>query len=128
LPDEGLGGERSTGAGKFQSICIQEDNLPMPDSYSYFMNLSLVSPKDQQEMNQANFYRLIRRGGRRTAKDGQLKLTNMIQEGAVFEQELEGRLIDISPQANNSYLRNGKAFSIPLHKNFETLWNTNNIN
>lgn len=114
LSYNGIGGERSSGYGAIEAIetieslptCFEENNS------TYQMTLSKVVPK-AEEMKLLCYYTHSIRGGRETTK-GTLKSVAMLNEGAIVQKDIQGRLVDISVEENRSYLRYGKAFCIGL--------------
>ena len=114
LPTEGVGGERSSGCGLFESISFDEDFSLISDS-SLQATLSLYNPKEKDEMNAWNAWQTIQRGGRRTYEHGNLKYVNMLREGSVFNSTVEGNIVDISSEKGKGiYKRYGKAFCVPV--------------
>ena len=133
LADEGVGGERSTGKGRFESVEVERlpDELQnLPDSSDLFLSLSMLSPRDQAEFNQLEAYDLTLRGawtlGNDDEDDGDTKANRtrefhrkqvrLVQEGALLSEEVRGRIVDVSPDNNPSHpiYRNGTAFTIPI--------------
>lgn len=126
LPDVGLGGERSVGCGRFEGISIKENftfNIADPWQASAKASFSLIFPKTSNEVKQMKYYQTKWRGGRNLGKssdqeNNRLKIINMMLEGALCNPEVKGEIKDISPEGNSSYLRYGKAFLLPIHKNW----------
>lgn len=121
LADTGIGGKRSCGSGQFDTPYTKDykNDFIKDNGSDRWMSLSLFHPKDNSEFNSAEYYRVIKRGGMPLGKDINLKLTNMIEEGAIFKSsESKGKLIDISLDEDNSRLRNGSSIFIPVPKNF----------
>ncbi len=150
MGDEGLGGERSNGKGRYNGITVLPGHRPIGNAtgnatgtsqYKYTMGLSLVSPS-LQELPHATLYDIEKRGGRpfggddgsdQGGDDGseggtdatnrntrrRLKTVYLLREGAVYAQAPAGQLLNIAPFATDTpFLRNGKAFCIPLHPNY----------
>lgn len=122
LPKEGIGGERTTGCGIFSDL-IKKDFSIQSESAN-LVTLSLVNPKSKDEFAAFQQYDIIRRGGRRlgvalpNTSGSFLKRINMILEGAVINQKVDGRIQDITPDEYLSgdtfiYLRSGIGFSLP---------------
>lgn len=121
LPHEGIGGQRSTGCGQVLNVEIEEVSIFNDLNGEYKMTLSKVIPTtaDLSLMGNNSFYQTNVRGGRiiDNAKNIRLKQVRMIDEGAVFEQPVEGTVADLRPEGGQrSYLRYGKAFLINLPK------------
>jgi CRISPR-associated protein Csm4 len=121
LADEGLGGDRSSGKGKFEDICFRDIELSFKSENSIFLNLSIFNPKDQDEFDKCIYYELIKRGGGSLGEEGNKdhhrKQVRMITEGSIIKGEVKGRLVDVSPFVNfyqHKIYRNGKAFLIPI--------------
>lgn len=121
LADEGLGGDRSAGKGKFDDIIFREVDLSFGTGSKVYLNLSTLNPKDQEEFDKCIYYDLIKRGGGSLGeegnKDNHRKQVRMIAEGSILTGEVKGRIVDISPSVNyyhHKIYRNGKAFLIPI--------------
>ncbi len=114
LPTEGIGGERSSGSGLFEKISIN-DEFELKLESEMKATLSLYTPKEEKEMEVWNAWQTIQRGGRRTYEHGNLKYINMLREGSVFNNSVEGHISDISEGSGRGiYKRYGKAFCIPV--------------
>ena len=127
LADEGVGGERSTGKGHFEKIIESEIKIESSPNQTQLL-LSLFNPKTQEEFDSFERYEIIVRGGGSVSFDSdddsfeeeikpyRKKQVRMISEGAVLNNQVDGRLVDVSPEmgADHKYYRNGKSFTIPL--------------
>ena len=122
LADEGIGGERSTGKGRIESIkvCEPDPILCQPVSKSkYHLLLSMLAPR-KNEVDSLLQYDLITRGAWTLGKNGagprHRKQVRLIREGALLSKQVRGRLLDISPDNNKSHpiYRSGVGFSLPL--------------
>jgi CRISPR-associated protein Csm4 len=113
---EGIGGERSTGCGHITEVTMEnfEINLHTP----CLGLLSLLFPKDEDELNSVAAYKTFTRGGRRVPLQGSLKRVKMIAEGAVCTKPVSGRIIPLLNGLDYNFRRSGKAFTIPIHQNF----------
>ncbi len=122
ITDTGLGGELSVGCGKIEKIELSSFIEPINNDNKYFLTLSLTAPRVKEQAFYS-YYDLISRGGRNIGYGNKyLQTTRFICEGSIVNSnQIEGDIIDISPKngSNIPYLRNGKAFVIPLHKNYE---------
>jgi len=121
LQYNGVGGERSSGYGKIESVETME-NIPeifqdKTDSSNY-LSLSKIVPKNQEELKFFKAYAHSIRGGRQTHDVGILKTILMINEGAILTGAVTGKLVDISPDKSGNYLRYGKAFLLTLPETF----------
>lgn len=115
LPDTGLGGDRSTGCGLLEAISFDE-SFALNLQAKMLASLSLINPNGTEEAQKLYRYRTQLRGGRRTATDRYpLQFVRMVSEGALLAGKIEGRIPDVSPPNSTlPYLRNGKAFLVPV--------------
>ncbi len=125
LGDEGIGGERSSGAGQFevesgeisdwqQLIKFDQGNL-----YS-LISLFWENPLDPDLLAQESSYELLRRGGwissSPSGNQRRRKSVQMFAEGSVFPVKPKGKLADVTPehfQAHSVY-RSGISLSLPI--------------
>lgn len=128
LADEGIGGERSTGKGHFEKIIKENIEFESNGNSEKQLLLSLFNPKNQDEFNAVEQYEIIVRGGGSISFDSEnedeeeqikpyrKKQVRMFAEGAIFNKNVEGRLVDVSPDKKDEhkYFRNGKSFTIPI--------------
>lgn len=130
LADEGIGGQRSTGKGQFEGIIETKVELMSSSKAQKYLLLSLSNPASQDEFDVLEKYEILIRGGGSVSietededqenkpdySDYRKKQVRMIAEGAVMHKDINGRLVDISPNkgADHNYYRNGKSFTIPL--------------
>ncbi len=131
LADEGVGGERSTGKGRFESV--QLENLPdelqnRTDRSNLFLSLSMLSPRNQEEFDHLEAYDLTLRGAWTLGQDYEedtekniprefhRKQVRLVHEGALLSAHVRGRVVDVSPDKNifHPIYRNGTAFTIPI--------------
>lgn len=140
LADTGIGGRISLGCGQLKGVEIQSKSFEVnPEiAHSEFVaNISLLSPASKEEIPNLKTYTTITRGGRRVGggeedpdeeqinHNGEqipniLKRLKMLEEGAIIHQSVVGKVQDISPKADKSFLRYGKAFQIPIHQSILT--------
>jgi len=138
IKDEGLGGERSNGAGLFKKVIIEEisdvmdlatennNNSNNSDSDKNdlknmkWMTLSTTIPKNEEEFKKIISYQLMRIGGYVYSSSNYSSLTKAkkyiyaIKEGAMIEEEIEGEIVDIHPKGyDHEVLVNGKPILIP---------------
>lgn len=121
LADEGLGGDRSAGKGKFEDIIISDFQIELPDKSKLYLNLSMFNPQNKDEFENCFTYDLIKRGGGDLGSEGNeehhRKQVRMIVEGSILRNKVQGRILDVSPFINfytHKIYRNGKAFLIPI--------------
>ena len=111
----GIGGERSTGAGHIQAIERQPfgEFIQQDEQAAYRMALSLTVPRDDDEWHAFQLYQAKKRGGRCVSgHDGRLPVMQMLQEGAIQQQAINGRAVELAKQQ----LRGGFNLSLPLPK------------
>ncbi|MBL1215637.1 MAG: type III-A CRISPR-associated RAMP protein Csm4 [Ignavibacteriae bacterium] len=130
LVNEGIGGERSAGKGLFEDLVESEIKINLNEPAKTQMLISIFNPKTQNEFDSLSYYEVIIRGGGSIGLDTEKdedelkpeyskyrkKQVRMIAEGAVANSNLEGRLVNVTPEdgSNHQVFRNGKAFTIPL--------------
>jgi CRISPR-associated protein Csm4 len=130
LADEGIGGERSSGKGHIDKVIIGDDiEFPEVSNPKSYFTISLTNPMNQQEFDNITKYNIIIRGGGSVTLDDEnesygydttpfrKKQVRMILEGALVNNMIQGRLVDISPDVNNyghKFYRNGKCFLLPI--------------
>jgi CRISPR-associated protein Csm4 len=127
IKDEGLGGERSSGAGLFRDIIIEDvisndlkELFDKKDEINTRMTLSTTIPKDESEFEKIISYQLMKISGYVYSSSNYSSLTKAkkyiyaIKEGAIVEGEIKGDIVDISPKNHNhEVLVNGKPILIP---------------
>jgi|Deesub1362A_J573_1020465.scaffolds.fasta_scaffold01616_9 CRISPR-associated protein Csm4 len=105
LIDEGIGGKRSQGSGKFKEVKYSDVELKVKgDKYS--INLSLLFP-GKTDLQSAIAYELILRGGFITSKRGTQylkKSVRMMKEGSVFKGVPQGSLPKVSDEKSEKAL------------------------
>ncbi|WP_039765739.1 type III-A CRISPR-associated RAMP protein Csm4 [Caldicellulosiruptor sp. F32] len=119
LGDEGLGGDRTCGLGSFKVDF--KDDVPQfkSDKSKYYMSLSLVNPKDEDEIKSVVFYEILTRSGYVYSKAGlgiKRKTVSVFGEGAVFSSKICGRVVDVTPEKflSHKVYCFGLAFLVPL--------------
>jgi CRISPR-associated protein Csm4 len=118
----GIGGERNT-MGALESFKIIEDwKIDMKEqSTTHAATVSLVNPASESDLSNS-YYRFLLRGGRRLGRDidstssSSLKSVRLITEGSVLQLNTEGTLVNISPNGNAKFLRNGMPLYLPVKK------------
>ena len=104
LADEGIGGKRTGGLGKFKSFEISEANIlnmSLKDKGKYYLSLSTVYP-DKKEIDYLLNYELEKKSGYIYSVGGvpmRKKTIRTISEGAIFKNNIDGMVVDISPDS-----------------------------
>lgn len=118
LAAEGIGGERSAGCGRFERVALDDWATVQPSKDDQAVALSLVLPTvaDRQQLVA---YRLITRGGRNIGteyrRENTLQRIKMLAEGSVFQQPVEGCLIQLQQQPEQPvHWRSGKSLTLPF--------------
>lgn len=123
LEDEGIGGKRTWGLGRFEHEWV-DFSMKTPSESNAFVTLSLVFPSD---LNSICYWKPIIRGGW-TLKDKQIRKPRIIMasEGSVFRKKDEGILLDLDDEIENfsknvghKVFANGKSFLIPMVMRYE---------
>lgn len=124
IQDEGLGGERTTGAGLFENIeicgcCSFENYIKLNSDKKYFMSLSLTLPKNNDEFKKCEAYQLIERRGYiycATQTTKRKKSIMMLSEGSIFSDKVEGKIVNVAPKnSKHEVIKFGKFFGIPIN-------------
>jgi CRISPR-associated protein Csm4 len=127
LGDEGMGGERSSGAGRFRILCWKD----LPSQWAEVVNFkaanhySLISlfwekpPLPPDLLGPSARYGLQERGGWICSPAGhQLRRqrVRMFTEGSVFSKKPDGQLAKVTPPQFKAHdvFRSGIAFSLPV--------------
>lgn len=127
LGEEGIGGERSSGAGRFEvkywGDLPQEwqelVNKPQDNQYHCLMSLWWQESLPENWNHQAR-YELIERGGwvgsPFSGRQAKRKKVRMFTEGSVFRHSPQGQLVDVTPSdfKRHKIYRNGIALSLPI--------------
>lgn len=138
LGDEGLGGERSSGAGQFTFKWLERSQLTQTwqkiltsPSLTHYTLISLfwelpISKnllETDDSLKQNSSYELFKRGGWISSPSGRQLLRKSIQmfsEGSVFSSKPLGKLVDVTPENFEQYLhfhkvyRSGISLSLPI--------------
>lgn len=117
LGDEGIGGEKTYGFGMFQ-VSFQEYSIPSFDNQSFYLNLSLTNPLEE-ELESILYYSIKTRKGYMYSPyvSGVTQPeVNVIEEGSVFKKELRGRILDVTPKNFNKHkiYKYFRSFCIPI--------------
>ncbi len=126
LGEEGLGGERSSGAGRFEpswhDLNQQWQKLIDFKAKNAQSLISLYWDKELVDLDKSS-YELQERGGWITssAKNQRRKKVIMFAEGSVFQNKPTGKLADVTPYDSNGnklslhkVYRSGIALSLPI--------------
>ncbi|WPX08755.1 type III-A CRISPR-associated RAMP protein Csm4 [Anaerocellum danielii] len=119
LGDEGLGGDRTCGLGSFK-VDFKDDVPEFKNIQSgYYMSLSIINPKDEDEIKSVVFYEILTRSGYIYSKAGlgiKRKTVSVFGEGTVFSNKIQGRVVDVTPEKFSSHRVYcfGLAFLVPL--------------
>lgn len=115
----GIGGEKNN-TGRTMGLPVFDESFSIAfisnnASFSNgFTNISLLNPKDEEELQNVSYNQTFLRGGRETGSRA-YKVIRMIKEGALLQQEVEGRAVEIGTDRNGiPALRNGICFSLPI--------------
>ena len=113
LGDEGIGGERSCGAGHFTDYETLDFDWDLSGPYQ--TNLALLSPQAEELSKIVSYESLIRGGSFLTGEnsDRQRKMSvRMILEGSVFRGEMHGRLVEVAQKDGKPVYQNGLNFGL----------------
>jgi len=126
LGDEGLGGERSSGAGRFKIAAWEELSQAWQDvvSFDKGTHYSLMSVFWKKSLP-ADFikessYDFLERGGwigsTFSGKQQRRKKVRMFAEGSIFKMQPMGMLANVTPHRFNRHqiYRNGLSLSLPI--------------
>ena len=121
LGEEGLGGERSSGAGRFEIEWLElpENWQSIVDfsagNYHTLMSLFWDIPIKPEFLNNAS-YEIQERGGWIAENQLRRKMVRMFSEGSVFLLPPEGKLVDVTPQTFKKHriYRSGISLSLPI--------------
>lgn len=119
MADEGVGGQRSSGRGQFKTVEVIDVDIADYPNASWYIGLSPISPSDDREFHDGlQYYELFVRGGGSLGLKGDPDKHRLqarfVKEGALLHQDIQGRIVDVSPDQDKSVLRYGMNFSIPL--------------
>ncbi|OCR00146.1 type III-A CRISPR-associated RAMP protein Csm4 [Oscillatoriales cyanobacterium USR001] len=140
LGSEGIGGERSSGAGQFKVENVESSELTpewekvvkfdkgnFHSLISLFWENPLASDLLDKEgkLKQESSYELLRRGGwissSPSGSQRRRKSIQMFAEGSVFPDKPMGKLADVTPNgfSSHSVYRSGISLSLPIKAKFE---------
>lgn len=125
LGEEGIGGERSSGAGRFEIKCL--DLLDLPEIWDKVINykhgkfhtlMSLfwdysISP----DFLKNSSYEIQERGGWIVESQTRRKMVRMFSEGSVFTSSLPGKLVNVTPEqfTKHQIYRSGISLTLPIN-------------
>ncbi|BAZ31434.1 Csm4 family CRISPR-associated RAMP protein [Cylindrospermum sp. NIES-4074] len=121
LGEEGIGGERSSGAGRFKA---EWEELPenwqqvvnfQDGTYHTLMSLFWDFPIKPDFLDNAS-YEIQERGGWISENQQRRKMVRMFSEGSVFLPSPQGKLVDVTPKGFNKHriYRSGISLSLPI--------------
>ncbi|AFY44836.1 type III-A CRISPR-associated RAMP protein Csm4 [Nostoc sp. PCC 7107] len=121
LGEEGLGGERSSGAGRFQAEWLElpkdwQDVVNFSEgNHHTIMSLFWDSPITTDFLDNAS-YDIQERGGWIAESQLRRKMVRMFSEGSVFLAPPQGKLVDVTPKGFNKHriYRSGISLSLPI--------------
>ncbi|NEQ34754.1 MAG: type III-A CRISPR-associated RAMP protein Csm4, partial [Leptolyngbya sp. SIO4C5] len=127
LGEEGLGGERSSGAGRFTILSWESlppeweaiINFQSGDHYS-LVSLFWDDSVSLDWLGESARYTLQERGGwiasPYSGRQLRRQMICMFEEGSVFPHSPQGQLADVTPEGFNKHTiyRNGIAMSLPV--------------
>ncbi len=114
LGEQGIGGDRSSGYGRFRPEFFNWEP-PSIDSPRSYVSLSLVNPAPEETRSLVSYSLLDRGGWIESLAPGparRKKRVAMLSEGSVFNGKVGGRMLDVTPDGWDSHrvFRYGKAF------------------
>lgn len=118
LGEEGLGGERSSGAGRFQI-----EWLELPETWQKVVEFSgtsayhyLISLFWNDEASNLISYEIQERGGWLFESNIRRKTVRMFGEGSVFAEVPQGKLVNVTPTdfKTHKIYRSGISLSLPI--------------
>ncbi|QLE58530.1 type III-A CRISPR-associated RAMP protein Csm4 [Nostoc sp. TCL26-01] len=138
LGEEGLGGERSSGAGRFKPDWVDEEDREFEKDWKSILEPSEVNkPKyclislywqsalPDELLDQSDAYEIQERGGwigsPFSGRQLRRQSLRMFTEGSVFPFSPHGELADVTPKEFNNYpdthkiYRSGISFSLPIN-------------
>ena len=121
LTTNGLGAEKST-IGLIRNWEKENFDFKITDpSDTQYLSLSVFYPSETETEHILAAKDILRGGRVIGGTNKRLKVVRMLTEGSLFDKKITGNIIGIEPDNWNGipYLRFGKAFLIPLNKNFE---------
>jgi CRISPR-associated protein Csm4 len=130
LGEEGIGGERSSGAGQFTATWLDIEDASDPSLKQWREVLqfdrgnhhALLSLFWEETLNRALLgatarYTLKERGGWVVGPQVRRRMVRMFSEGSVFPVEPRGCLADVTPESfrrNHNIYRSGVSLSLPI--------------
>ena len=117
LQDEGIGGKRTWGLGKFE---MEKDKIKIREKGDCYITLSLTHPKDLENVI---YWKPVVRGGWINTRNATLRKPKIIMasEGSVFRSADEGELVnlnttytDLPSIVGHDVWVNGKSFLIRM--------------
>jgi CRISPR-associated protein Csm4 len=121
LGEEGIGGERSSGAGRFEGQWLDlEDNWQKLVNFQAgechtILSLFWDFPINSDFLNNAS-YEIKERGGWIDGNQQRRQMVRMFSEGSVFRTLPKGMLVDVTPRdfKKHTIYRSGISLSLPI--------------
>ncbi|MBW4615248.1 MAG: type III-A CRISPR-associated RAMP protein Csm4 [Desmonostoc vinosum HA7617-LM4] len=120
LGEEGIGGERSSGAGRFQLEWLElpetwQQVVNSDGTHHTLMSLFWESSIPDEFLNNA-CYEIQERGGWIAESQLRRQMVRMFSEGSVFLTSPQGKLINVTPHNFNKHniYRSGISLSLPI--------------
>jgi len=117
LQDEGIGGKRTWGLGKFE---IKEDEIQIKDRGDFYTTLSLTYPSN---LDNVAYWKPVVRGGWINTPKATLRRpkVTMASEGSIFKDAEEGEVVNLSvaysdlpSKTGHDVYLNGKSFLVRM--------------
>ena len=134
LGEQGIGGERTSGAGQFEAEWLDlpdiwQSVINLPNAKQHHCLLSMFwdnDPSILEELiinNPTSSYEIQERGGWFSQSNIRRKMVRMFAEGSVFPKEPRGKLANVTPnefKAHKIY-RSGICLSLPIKAETQSL-------
>jgi CRISPR-associated protein Csm4 len=122
LGEEGLGGERSSGAGRFKLNWCDlpadwHDLINFKQGNSHTILSLYWDSNIKSEDLETSSYEIIERGGWIAENQLRRKMVRMFKEGSVFPNQPQGKLANVTPKdfkGNYKIYRSGISLSLPI--------------
>lgn len=125
LGEEGLGGERSSGAGRFQIEWLElpetwQKVVEFSEESAYHYLISLFWDNEASNLERLitkqSSYEIQERGGWLFESNIRRKMVRMFGEGSVFPELPQGKLVDVTPNGFNTHriYRSGISLSLSI--------------
>lgn len=134
LGDEGIGGDRTIGMGRFEVLGAEEWNAPKTENPSHWVNLGVFNPapNSQSEVKwEHSSYGLLTRNGWVTEKALRRRSLRVLDEGSVLASSTmpEGRIVNVLDKEapdlldrHREYLSDIIQLDHPVYRDGRTIW------